>query len=112
LKFLVDAVGAENIALGLDSSMTRVAELMRGERFTPETAFHMETTLGLPSGFFDQHHPALSPETIARLKAPLEFVHRDEIVDEGDIDAAPLLPSVQKPSLLASSLSKGYDHAV
>jgi hypothetical protein len=45
LKFLVDAVGAENIALGLDSSMTRIAELMRGERFTPETAFHMETTL-------------------------------------------------------------------
>jgi hypothetical protein len=106
LKFLIDAVGAENIALGLDSSMTRIAELMRGEQFTPETAFHMETTLGLPSGFFDQHHPALSPETIARLNAPLEFVHRDEIVDEGDIDAAPLLPSAQKPSLLASSLSK------
>lgn len=40
---------------------------MRGERFTPETAFHMETTLGLPSGFFDQHHPALAPEMIARL---------------------------------------------
>nr|WP_321167031.1 hypothetical protein [Caballeronia cordobensis] len=106
MKFLVDAVGAENIALALDSSMTRIAELMRGERFTPETAFHMETTLGLPSGFFDQHHPALSPETIARLKAPLEFVHTDEIVDEGDIDAALLLPSVQKPSLLVSSLSK------
>ncbi|CAL8480944.1 hypothetical protein [Caballeronia sp. S22] len=77
-QFLVDAVGAENIALGLESSLTRVAELMKGERFTPETAFHMETTLGLPHGFFDQPHPALSPETIARLKAPLDFVQEDE----------------------------------
>lgn len=47
-QFLVDTVGAENIAIALESSMTRVAELMKGERFTPETAFHMETTLGLP----------------------------------------------------------------
>jgi hypothetical protein len=77
-QFLVDAVGAENIALGLDSSMTRVAELLKGERFTPETAFHMETTLGLPHGFFDQPHPALTPETIARLKSPLDFVQTDE----------------------------------
>jgi hypothetical protein len=106
LRVLVDAVGAENIALGLDSSMTRIAELMRGERFTPETAFHMETTLGLPSGFFDQLHPVLSPETIARLKAPLEFVHADETVDGGGIEHAPLLPSAQEPSLLVSSLSK------
>lgn len=58
--------------------MTRVAELMKGERFTPETAFHMETTLGLPHGFFDQPHPALTPETIARLKSPLDFVQREE----------------------------------
>lgn len=106
LKVLVDAIGAENIALGLDSSMSRIAELMRGERFTPETAFHMETTLGLPSGFFDQLHPVLSPETIARLKAPLEFVHADETVDGGGIEHAPLLPSAQETSLLVSSLSK------
>nr|WP_309297548.1 hypothetical protein [Caballeronia novacaledonica] len=106
MKFLVEAVGAENIALGLDSSMSRIAELMRGERFTPETAFHVETTLGLPSGFFDQLHPVLSPETIARLKAPLEFVHADETVDGGGVEHAPLLPSAQEPSLLVSSLSK------
>ena len=77
-QFLVDAVGAENIALGLDSNLTRVAELMKGERFTPETAFHMETTLGLPHGFFDQPNPALAPETIARLKSPLDFVQPDD----------------------------------
>ena len=77
-QFLVNAVGAENIALGLESNMTRVAELMKGERFTPETAFHMETTLGLPHGFFDQPIPALAAETIARLKSPLDFVRTDD----------------------------------
>src|SRR3984957_7857044 len=74
-KWLVDAVGAENIALGLDSNLTRVAELINGERFTPETAFHIETTLGLPDGFFDQPNPVLTPETISRLKAPLDFIY-------------------------------------
>lgn len=54
-------MGAENIALGLDSNLTRVAELINGERFTPETAFHIETTLGLAcanrTGAGDpQHH--------------------------------------------------------
>ena len=77
-QLLVAAVGAENIALGLDSNLTRVAELMKGERFTPETAFHMETTLGLPHGFFDQPNPVLAPETIARLKSPLDFVQPDD----------------------------------
>ncbi|MEX3935847.1 hypothetical protein AB4Y32_29325 [Paraburkholderia phymatum] len=77
-QFLVDAVGAENIAIALESNMTRVAELMKGERFTPETAFHMETTLGLPNGFFDHPNPALAPETIARLKSPLDFVQADD----------------------------------
>src|SRR6195952_6018067 len=72
-KLLVDAVGAENIALGLDSNLTRVAELVNGERFTPETAFHMETTLGLPHGFFDQPNPVLTPEIVARLRSPLEI---------------------------------------
>lgn len=80
-QFLVNVVGAENIAIALESNMTRVAELMKGERFTPETAFHMETTLGLPHGFFDQPNPALADETIARLKSPLDFVQIDEGLD-------------------------------
>ncbi|MEM5373267.1 hypothetical protein V4C53_46025 [Paraburkholderia azotifigens] len=82
-QFLVNAVGAENIAIALESNMTRVAELMKGERFTPETAFHMETTLGLPHGFFDQPNPALADETIARLKSPLDFVQIDEGFEAG-----------------------------
>ncbi|WP_250517713.1 hypothetical protein [Caballeronia sp. INDeC2] len=104
-QFLIDAVGAENIALGLDSSMTRVAELLKGERFTPETAFHMETTLGLPHGFFDQPHPALTPETIARLKSPLDFVQTDEEVEaESDIGKPATAANVgQQPSLEVGS---------
>src|SRR5476651_175653 len=74
-RLLVDAVGAENIALALDSNLTRVAELANGVRFTPETAFHMEMTLGLPDGFFDQPNPVLTPETISRLRSPLDFIH-------------------------------------
>src|ERR1700675_3662525 len=74
-KLLVDAVGAENVALGLDSNLARVTELLNGERFTPETAFHIETTLGLQDGFFDQPNPVLSPEMIARLKSPLDFIY-------------------------------------
>ncbi|KQR78511.1 hypothetical protein ASG35_08760 [Burkholderia sp. Leaf177] len=73
-KLLVDAAGAENIALGLDSNLTRVTELLNGVGFTPETAFHIETTLGLPDGFFDQPNPSLTPEMVTRLKSPLDFV--------------------------------------
>jgi hypothetical protein len=98
-QFLVDAVGAENIAIALESNMTRVAELMKGERFTPETAFHMETTLGLPHGFFDQPNPALADETIARLKSPLDFVQIDEGFDAESeaLEPAPTRTVDQQP---------------
>jgi hypothetical protein len=89
-KLLVDAVGAENIALGLDSNLTRVAELVNGERFTPETAFHIEMTLGLPDGFFDQSNPVLTRETIARLKSPLDQIHASADIDHAyeEVDIA------------------------
>jgi hypothetical protein len=92
-KLLVDAVGAENIALGLDSNLTRVAELLNGERFTPETAFHIETTLGLPDGFFDQPNPVLTPEIVTRLKSPLDFIHANvepEVAYEEILRPAPV----------------------
>ncbi|MFP3435703.1 hypothetical protein SB781_38735, partial [Paraburkholderia sp. SIMBA_061] len=76
--------------IALESNMTRVGELMKGERFTPETAFHMETTLGLPHGFFDQPNPALAAEIIARLKSPLDFVQTD---DGPDVEAEALKPA-------------------
>jgi hypothetical protein len=100
-QFLVNAVGAENIALALESNMTRVAELMKGERFTPETAFHMETTLGLPHGFFDQPNPVLAAETIAHLRSPLDFIQTDDVLDvepEG-LDPALALTVGQQPTL-------------
>ena len=106
-QFLVDAVGAENIAIALESNMTRVAELMKGERFTPETAFHMETTLGLPHGFFDQPNPGLAPETIARLKSPLDFIQIDEGLDAESeaLEPASALNVHQQP-FLKDSLSE------
>jgi hypothetical protein len=106
-QFLVDAVGAENIAIALESNMTRVAELMKGERFTPETAFHMETTLGLPHGFFDQPHPALAAETIARLKSPLDFLQTDDVPEVASEALKPTstLPVDQKP-IIEDSLSE------
>jgi hypothetical protein len=92
-KLLVEVVGAENIALGLDSNLARVAELVSGERFTPETAFHIETTLGLPDGFFDQPNPVLTTETIERLKSPLDFIHANtepEIAYEHVLNPTPV----------------------
>jgi hypothetical protein len=82
-KLLVNAVGAENLALALDSNLARIAELENGERFTAETAFHMEATLGLPHGFFDQPYPVLTPEVTARLRSPLEILLYDDIAEEG-----------------------------
>ncbi|MGT2477367.1 hypothetical protein [Paraburkholderia terrae] len=106
-QFLVDAVGAENIAIALESNMTRVGELMKGERFTPETAFHMETTLGLPHGFFDQPNPALAAETIARLKSPLDFIQKD---DGPGVESEALKPAsalnVDQQPFLEDSLSE------
>src|SRR5258705_3920828 len=106
-QFLVDAVGAENIAIALESNMTRVGELMKGERFTPETAFHMETTLGLPHGLFDQSNPALAPEIVARLKSPLDFIQIDDGFDAESeaLEPAPALSVDQQP-FLKDSLSE------
>ncbi|WP_233889413.1 hypothetical protein [Paraburkholderia flagellata] len=106
-QFLVDTVGAENIAIALESSMTRVAELLKGERFTPETAFHMETTLGLPHGFFDQPNPGLTAETIARLKSPLDFIQADDGPDTASeaLEPASALTVDPQPSL-KNSLSE------
>jgi hypothetical protein len=101
-KLLVDAVGAENIALGLDSNLTRVAELIKGERFTPETAFHIETTLGLPDGFFDQPNPVLTPEIVERLKSPLDFIHANaepESTYEQVLKPVPVTQANHRPTL-------------
>ena len=102
-------MGAENVALGLDSNLTRVAELLNGERFTRETAFHIETTLGLQDGFFDQPNPVLSPETIARLKSPLDFIHANaepEFAYEQVLKSAPAAQVNHHPTVTDSLLRK------
>ncbi|MEI6002456.1 hypothetical protein H3V53_36655 [Paraburkholderia bengalensis] len=122
-QFLVNAVGAENIAIALESNMTRVAELLKGERFTPETAFHMETTLGLPHGFFDHPNPALAAETIARLKSPLDFIETDDGPDAEseapkpasalNVDPQPVLKdSVSEEAQMPRKATDGSSRAV
>ncbi|WP_213780789.1 hypothetical protein [Caballeronia sp. dw_276] len=110
-KVLVDAVGAENVALGLDSNLARIAELVNGERFTPETAFHMETTLGLPDGFFDHPNPTLPPDVIARLRSPLENRPTDGVFDD-PVDPSPSHKSVdhkKHPVLSEAVTAKDVD---
>ncbi len=46
--------------------------MVSGERFTPETAYHMEMTLGLPDDFIDHPNPTLPLDVIRRLRSPLE----------------------------------------
>jgi hypothetical protein len=75
--------------------------LINGERFTPETAFHIETTLGLPDGFFDQPNPALTSETINRLRAPLNFIraNTEPVSTDGDaLEPAPAIPANHHPT--------------
>ena len=105
-KVLVDAVGAENVALGLDSNLARIAELVSGERFTPETAFHMETTLGLPDGFFDHPNPTLPPDVIARLRSPLENRPTDGVFDD-PVEPSPIHKSAdhKKPPVLSEAVT-------
>jgi hypothetical protein len=70
-KMLVDVAGAQNLAVALDMSDKRIAEIESGG-FTVETAHFIETTLGLPGGFIGQVNPQLAADVIARLKSPLE----------------------------------------
>jgi hypothetical protein len=79
---------------------------MKGEKFTPETAFHMETTLGLPHGFFDQPNPVLTPEIVARLKSPLDFVQLEAESEEEVFE----LPSEPASAQVVSQQSSIKEH--
>lgn len=69
---LHDIAGEENLAMALDLPLQRIRELHEGLNFSDETTFHLETTLGLRSGYFDQVNPQLSEDDVKRLKTPLE----------------------------------------
>ncbi|MFM0395166.1 hypothetical protein [Paraburkholderia phytofirmans] len=84
-----------------------MTELINGERFTPETAFHIETTLGLPDGFFDQPNPALAAETISRLRAPLDFSRATAESEPAyglELDGAHAILANDRPTLTAPLL--------
>ncbi|WP_146039459.1 MULTISPECIES: hypothetical protein [unclassified Variovorax] len=73
-KALLDAAtSVENLALALDMPLQRVNELLRGENFPHDVAYHIEVTLELPSGFLDRVNARLTPEVVNRLKSPLNF---------------------------------------
>jgi hypothetical protein len=67
----------------------------------------METTLGLPHGFFDQPNPGLAPETIARLKSPLDFVQTNDGYDvEPEAPKPASALNVEQQRILEDSLSE------
>lgn len=72
LKALVEAGSEENMAIALDVPLQRVKELLEGVNFSDEIAFHIEDSLSLSTGFFDQVNPKLTEEVLKRLKSPTE----------------------------------------
>jgi hypothetical protein len=79
---LHELVGEENLAMALDFPLQRVRELHEGINFSDETTFHLENTLGLRSGYFDQVNPQLSDDDVKRLKSPLEHASPAERLPE------------------------------
>lgn len=85
-KQLFELAGEDNLSLALDLPLQRVRELMQGVNFSDETTFHLETTLRLPSGYFDQVNPHLSEENVKILKSPLEQTSTPEMSKEAQTE--------------------------
>lgn len=67
-RMLHKMAGEDQLGVILGVSHQRLEELLAGQNFSEETAYHIETTLGLPSGFFDLLNPILSKEQVERLR--------------------------------------------
>lgn len=65
---LQSIAGADNLGTLLGVSHQRLEELHAGQNFSDEIAYHIEITLGLPSGYFDQVNPVLSDAQVQRLR--------------------------------------------
>ena len=91
-KMLVDVAGAQNLAVALDLTDKRIAEIESGG-FTVETAHYIETTLGLPGGFIGQVNPQLAADVIARLKSPLQSK-----ITEAEETPEPVADPADKPA--------------
>jgi hypothetical protein len=93
---LVDAIGEEQLAVKLDLSLPRIKEIAEGVNLSNETAYHIESTLGLQVGFIDQVNPVLTPEDILRLNS----VHQEPKQDDPPISSSLKLvqPRSEKPT--------------
>lgn len=80
-RLLVQAIGDEDLAVALDLNMGRVKEIADGINYTDETAYHIETVLGLASGFMDKVNPKLDATDIERIKTLRHHAHAEEAVE-------------------------------
>ncbi len=92
---LLEVAGEESLAVALDLTLQRVKELAEGVNFSNETTHHIETTLGLSSGFLDKVNPVLTTEDVERLKSakPMSDLFSEPTLEEpvrtAQVDAAP-----------------------
>lgn len=77
-RMLVEAIGEEQLAVRIESTLQRVKEMAEGINLSSEMAYHIESSLGLQSGFFDQVNPRLSAEDVLRLKSHMSELVHDE----------------------------------
>ena len=115
-RMLHKMAGEDQLGVILGVSHQRLEELLAGHNFSEETAYHIETTLGLPSGFFDLLNPILSKEQVERLRQFKEqeqepvaaASHTLSLAHSHAADAVPAtvaLPQAAAPAPVAASVS-------
>lgn len=119
-RHLLAVIGEDDLAVALDLTLHRVKELGDGVNFSNETTHHIETILGLASGFLDQVNPTLTDADVQRIKAMEPIEEDDEPTPVVKAAPAPQVaqatPSVQEspavvvpaavePTLAASSVT-------
>ncbi|MCC5611002.1 hypothetical protein LC612_30695 [Nostoc sp. CHAB 5834] len=110
-RLLAQAIGDEDLAVALDLNMGRVKEIADGINYTDETAYHIETVLGLASGFMDKVNPKLDATDIERIKTLRHQGHAEEVVETAPAPvknhASPVVqvvnPPVASPSLAVAT---------
>lgn len=90
---LYKLAGEDNLGVILGVTHQRLEELLAGQNFSEETAYHIETTLGLPSGFFDLLNPVLGKEQIAQIRQ----LKAQDTEPEHSETAAPAVAAVTQP---------------
>jgi hypothetical protein len=85
LNFLRKELGDVLLEKRTGMMLNRLRELCDGRGFDDGVAFHLESELGLPSGFFDRLNPQLSQEVLARLKS----LQEEGPLDETSISTTP-----------------------